>query len=82
MPRNDKVTSQDMASKASRVLRDKTATPRARSLAASVLSQRDPAKQTGSKMEDLAVEVMNDRSSSEDARSLAASALSQANRAR
>lgn len=79
---NEKTTSQSMASKASRVLRDKSASKDARSLAASVLSQRDPSKQTGSKIEDLARKLFTDKASSDEVRSLAASAMSQANRER
>lgn len=79
---NEKATSKDMASKASRILRDGSASKDARSLAASVLSQRDPSRQTGSKIEDLARKLFTDKSVSDDVRSLAASAMSQANRER
>ncbi len=79
---NEKTTSKDMASKASKVLRDPKSSKEARSLAASVLSQRDPAKQTGSKMEDLARKLFAAKDTPEEVRSLAASAMSQANRER
>lgn len=51
-----------------------------KSLAGGVLSQRDPVKQTGAKMEDKASQVLQSNKYSDITKSLAASLLSQSNK--
>lgn len=53
-----------------------------KSLAGGVLSQRDPMKQTGTKMEDKASQVLQSNKYSDITKSLAASLLSQSSKKR
>lgn len=53
-----------------------------KSLAASVLSQTDPLKQTGAHMEDIASRVLQSEKYSDKTKSFAASVLSQSNKNR
>ena len=71
-----------MASNAAKVLNNKSTSKIKKSLAASVLSQRDKDKQTGAHMEDIASKVMTSNKYSEETKSFAASVLSQSNKQR
>ncbi|AMG69501.1 MULTISPECIES: hypothetical protein [Enterobacterales] len=79
---NKKQTSKKLASQAARILKDKTASPLIKRLAASVLSQSNTTKQTGADMETLASEVLKNEQYDSVIKSFAASALSQANKER
>lgn len=82
MSKNNKVTSPKIATKAAKTLTDTNASKTAKSLAGSVLAQRDPNKETGKKLESLASKVLQSEKYSDDTQSLAASVLSQANKER
>ncbi len=71
-----------MATCASEVLRSNESSKIQKSLAASVLSQSDPNKVTGSAMESKAAKVLNSDKYSETTKSLAASVLSQSDKKR
>ena len=77
---NKKVSSKEMASQASEVLRDPDASAIQKSLAASVLSPASKGKQTGAEMEKIASEVLQNDRYAEKTQSLAASVLSQSNK--
>ncbi len=79
---NKKQSSTRLASEASKILNDKSASNIQRSLAGGVLSQRSPAKQTGAAMEDKASKVLQSDKYSDATRSLAGSLLSQSNKNR
>lgn len=82
MARNNKKTSNRLASKASEVLQDGNSSKTAKRLAGSILSQSNTSKQTGKKIEDLASKVLKSKKYNQKSKSLAASALSQSNRKR
>jgi hypothetical protein len=82
MSTNKKTSSKEMTSQAAQTLSDKNASQIAKKLAASVLSQADPNKQTGSAMEEVAAKVLQSPKYSDQTKSLAGSALSQANKDR
>lgn len=82
MSKNTKQSSSDLGSKAAQVLQDPNASATARSLAASVLSQRAEDRQTGAEMEALAGRVLRSEKYSDQTRELAASVVSQANKER
>ena len=79
---NPKKSSSGLASQAAKVLNNKTTSATQRSLAASVLSQRNPQNQTGAKMEDKASRVLHSSKYSAQTKSFAASVLSQSNKDR
>ena len=79
---NKKQSSQQMASTASQVLRDKNSSAIQKGLAGSVLSQANSDKQTGSKMETTASNVLTSNKYSELTKGLAGSVLSQSNKER
>lgn len=77
MARNNKQTSARIASLASAVLHDQSASQVAKSLAASALAQRHTTKQTGADIEHVAARVLDSAKYSDTTRQLAASVLSQ-----
>lgn len=79
---NSKRSSSSLASQAAKTLNRKNAPATQKSLAASVLSQRNPNNQTGSSMEDKASRVLQSDKYSAQTKSFAASILSQSNKAR
>ncbi|EMY0615476.1 MULTISPECIES: hypothetical protein [Serratia] len=79
---NSKKTSQDIASKAAKVLANSNASDIQKKLAGSALSQRSTTHQTGSEMEDIASRVLRSSKYSEETKELAASVLSQSNKDR
>ena len=79
---NRKNTSKKVASDASKVLRDKSSSKTAKSLAASALAQSRNKKQTGSEMEDLASTVLSSKKYCSETKTLAGSVLSQSNKKR
>ncbi|MDN5060013.1 hypothetical protein [Aliarcobacter butzleri] len=79
---NKKQTSDDIASLASQVLRDKNSSRIAKSLAASAISQTNTNKQTGAEMETKASNVLKSDKYSDTTHSLAASILAQSNKER
>ncbi|WNZ81624.1 MULTISPECIES: hypothetical protein [unclassified Pseudomonas] len=74
---NAKQTSSSIASLASAVLREPTASEAALELAGSALSQASPDKQTGERMQELAGQILSEEGHSETVLSLAGSVLSQ-----
>lgn len=79
---NNKRTSKEVATLASRTLRNENASAIQRSLAAGALSQRAASKQTSATMEDIASKVLSSDKYSETTKTLAASILSQSNKDR
>lgn len=79
---NYKRSSQSMATMAAKALSKESTSNIQRSLAASVLSQREPSKQTGARMEDVASRVLQSPKYSEQTKRFAASVLSQSNKER
>ncbi|MFJ3008306.1 hypothetical protein [Pseudomonas fluorescens] len=77
MSTNTKQTSSSIASLASAVLRDPTASETALELAGSALSQVSPDKQTSERMQELAGQILSEDGHSETVLSLAGSVLSQ-----
>ena len=71
-------TSAKVASSAGKVLASKSASPTAKTLAASALSQRNANNQSSKKTASVASKVLNDPKSTPAAKSLAASTLTQA----
>jgi hypothetical protein len=82
MSKNTKQTSARVATLASDVLQDSSASQIARRLAASALAQRAGAKQTGAEMEGVASRVLQSNKFSESTKELAATVLSQSNKTR
>ena len=82
MAKNNKTTSKEIASLASRILTHESSSKIAKELAGSALSQINKGKQTGAEMEDKASKVLNSDKYSDDTKSLAASILSQSNKDR
>jgi hypothetical protein len=76
---NSKKTSPPIGTLAARTLQDPHASEVARSLAASVLAQRQSGLQTGAAMEDKAARVLASEKYADDTRRLAASLVSQSN---
>ena len=79
---NKKVSSKKLASFASDILRSNNSSNIQKSLAASVLSQRNKNKMTGGNMEAKASHVLNSDKYSDTTKSLAASLLSQSDKYR
>ena len=73
---NKKQTSDDMATKASNILRDNNSSTTAKGLAASVLAQANTSKQTGKEMETKASNILRSNKYSDETKGLAASLLS------
>jgi hypothetical protein len=82
MAGNKKQTSNQVASTAAKVLRDKDSSQTAKKLAASALSQAGNGKQTGAEMEDFASKVLRSEKYSDETKGLAGSVVSQSNKAR
>lgn len=82
MPKNTKSTSSKVAKKAGSVLQKDDSSKVAKTLAASVLSQKGNGKETSAKVEKLASLVLKSSDYDEDIKKLAASALSQSNKER
>ena len=70
-------TSDEIATLASRVLRDPNATEHEKSLAGSAMSQADPDKETSKYMGSLASKILRNPDSSEIGKTLAGSVLTQ-----
>lgn len=79
---NSKRSSSTLASQAAKALNSKGTSVMQKSLAASVLSQRNPHNQTGAAMEDKASQVLQSSKYSAQTKSFAASVLSQSNKLR
>lgn len=79
---NNKRSSAELASQAAKTLTNPQASNIQKSLAADVLSQRAPEKQTGSQMEDIASRVLQSNKYADKTKSFAASLLSQSNKER
>lgn len=77
---NKEKTSPRIASKASEVLSDPKATPAAKSVAASALSQASANKETSTKVASKASQILEDGRSSAANKSIAASVLTQKSR--
>lgn len=76
------MSGQKLASEASEILRSENSSQIQKSLAASVLSQRNSDKMTGKDMEEKASMVLKSNKYSDMTRSLAASVLSQSDKKR
>jgi len=79
---NKKVSSKELASQAAKALKNEDTSSIQKSLAAGVLSQRNPNNQTGAEMEDTASKVLNSNKYSDLTQSFAASLVSQSNKDR
>lgn len=79
---NKKVSSKKLASEASDIMKSDFSSRIQKSLAASVLSQRNPGKVSGKEMEAKASKVLQSDKYSEKTKSLAASVLSQSDKNR
>jgi hypothetical protein len=79
---NKKVTSNKIASKASKILTDNNSSEIAKKLAASALSQKNKTHQTGKEMETVASNVLKSDKYSDTTKELAASILSQSDKKR
>jgi hypothetical protein len=79
---NNKVTSKNIGTLASNVLKNDNSSNIQKSLAASALSQMNPNNQTGSKMEDVAAKALSSNKYNDTTKSLAASVLAQSNKKR
>ncbi|MGN0408910.1 MAG: hypothetical protein ACI4E3_00735 [Candidatus Fimousia sp.] len=79
---NNKISGQKLASNASEIMRSKNSSQIQKSLAASVLSQRNSGKMTGKAMETKASTVLKSNKYSNTTKSLAASVLSQSDKTR
>lgn len=79
---NKKSSGQKLSTQASRIMRSNGSSQIQKSLAASVLSQRNTSKVTGEAMETKASMVMNSGKYSNTTKSLAASVLSQSDKNR
>ena len=77
---NNKRSSAKLASQAAKTLTNPQASSIQKSLAAGVLSQRAPKKQTGSQMEDIASRVLQSDKYTEKTKSFSAIMLSQSNK--
>ena len=79
---NKKTSGQKLASDASDIMKSKSSSQIQKSLAASVLSQRNTRKMTGQDMETKASMVLKSNKYSDTTKSLAASLLSQSDKKR
>lgn len=79
---NTKISSLKLASQASKALNSTSTSAIQKSLAASVLSQRNRQNQTGAAMEKKASQVLQSNKYSAQTKSFAASVLSQSNKER
>ena len=79
---NKKMSSKSLASNAAKPLKCDSSSAIQKSLAASVLSQRNPGNVTGKKMESKASAVMRSNKYSEKTKSFAASLVSQSDQER
>ncbi|MBD8239482.1 hypothetical protein [Pseudomonas fluorescens] len=80
---NTKQTGEDIATLASKVLRDPHASALGKQLAGSALSQSSSTKQTGAEMEEIAGKIVSNSLKYSDTEvSLAGSVLAQSNKAR
>lgn len=79
---NNKVSGRKLSTQASEILRSNNSSQIQKSLAASILSQRNTSKITGKAMETKASNVLNSSKYSNMTRRLAASVLSQSDRNR
>ena len=79
---NKKGSGQKISTKASKIMRSNNSSQIQKSLAASVLSQINTGKITGSAMESKASKVMNSNKYSGTTKSLAASVLAQSDKSR
>lgn len=79
---NTKKTSQALASKAAKTLKDQNSSKIQKSLAASAMAQSGTSKQTGKEIEAQASKVLQSEKYSEKTKELAASVLSQSNKGR
>lgn len=79
---NNKISGQKLASNASDIMRSNRSSLIQKSLAASVLSQRNSGNMTGKKMETKASKVLKSNKYSDITKSLAASVLSQSDKNR
>lgn len=79
---NNKISGQKLASNASGIMRSKNSSQIQKSLAASVLSQRNSGKMTGKAMETKASTVLKSNKYSNTTKNLAASVLSQSDKTR
>ena len=82
MANNTKKSSQDMAEKASDILKNNNSSSIQKSLAGSVLSQTNTKNQTGKEMEKKASDVLKSAKYNKETKSLAGSVLSQSNKKR
>lgn len=82
MAKNNKTTSKEIASLASKILTNENSSKTAKKLAGSALSQINKGNQTGAEMEEKASNVLKSGKYSDDTKSLAASILSQSNKDR
>ena len=79
---NKKGSGQKLSTKASKIMRSNNSSQIQKSLAASVLSQRNTGKITGSAMESKESKLMNSNKYSGITKSLAASVLAQSDKSR
>ena len=79
---NKKVTTDEVASIAAKVLKNPRASAIQKKLAASALSQKEGKKQSGAELEDIAAKVLRSKKYSALTKKLAGSVLSQANKER
>lgn len=77
---NKKTTSGNVASTASKVLRDPKSSSTAKQLAGSALSQVNKGNETSTKVEKIASKVLDNPNSTSTAKKLAGSVLSQSNK--
>ena len=82
MSSNKKKTSNEVASRAAKILQDKNASSIAKQLAGSALAQKGNSKQTGSEMEDKASKMLQSSKYSAKTKELAGSVLAQSNKKR
>lgn len=80
--KNTKQSSREVASLASKILKNAHSSEIAKELAASVLSQSRTSKETGKDMEGIASNVLKSDKYSDETKTLAASLLSQSNKKR
>ncbi len=82
MAKNTKKTSKKVASQASKILKDDSASQVQKKLAGAALSQASSSKQTGAKMEEIASKVLQSDKYNDTTKQLAGSVLSQSNKDR
>jgi hypothetical protein len=79
---NTKRTSKDVASLASKIMKDESASKIQKVLAGSALSQRNKANQTGAEMEEIASKALRSNKYNDITKELAGSVLAQSNKKR